>query len=159
VLLALVGCTVVASSIGQLAKHLPSAGSIYTYPAEAIHPALGFLVGWGYSLVEALIGPITMVLCGYLIGSVCPSEFTVTGILRTWDIMDRLGEIAVPTLLVGGRYDECTPGHPADMHARIPGSQLHVIEDASHLCFAEKPAEFATTANSLLDLTERGSPS
>jgi amino acid transporter len=75
VLLALVACLLVASSIGQLAKHLPSAGSIYTYPAEAIHPALGFLVGWGYSLVEALIGPITMILCGYLIGSVCNSEF------------------------------------------------------------------------------------
>jgi amino acid transporter len=75
VLLALVACMLVASSIGQLAKHLPSAGSIYTYPAEAIHPALGFLVGWGYSLVEALIGPITMILSGYLIGSVCHSEF------------------------------------------------------------------------------------
>jgi amino acid transporter len=75
VLLALIACLLVASSIGQLAKHLPSAGSIYTYPAEGIHPALGFLVGWGYSLVEALIGPITMILCGYLIGSVCNSEF------------------------------------------------------------------------------------
>jgi proline iminopeptidase len=38
-----------------------------------------------------------------------PSELTVTGTLRTWDIMDRLGEIYVPTLLVGGRYDECRP--------------------------------------------------
>jgi amino acid transporter len=73
VLLALVACMLVAS--GQLAKHLPSAGSIYTYPAEAIHPALGFLVGWGYALVEALIGPITMILCGYLIGSITNSEF------------------------------------------------------------------------------------
>src|SRR3984893_18110671 len=75
VLLALIACLLVAVSIGQLAKHLPSAGSIYTYPAEAIHPALGFLVGWGYSLVEALIGPITMILTGYLIGSICHSEF------------------------------------------------------------------------------------
>ncbi len=85
VLLALVACLLVASSIGQLAKHLPSAGSIYTYPAEAIHPALGFLVGWGYSLVEALIGPITMILCGYLIGSVANSEwgwpFTTTWVI------------------------------------------------------------------------------
>ena len=32
VLLALVGCLLAASSIGQLAKHLPSAGSIYTIP-------------------------------------------------------------------------------------------------------------------------------
>src|ERR1700737_3625628 len=69
VLLALIACLLVAPSIGELAKHLPSAGSICTYPAEAIHPALGFLVGWGYALVEALLGPITMVLCGYLIGS------------------------------------------------------------------------------------------
>ena len=36
-----------------------------------------------------------------------PSEFTVTGTLKTRDIMDRLAEIAVSTLLVGGRYDEC----------------------------------------------------
>jgi pimeloyl-ACP methyl ester carboxylesterase len=35
-----------------------------------------------------------------------PSEFTVTGTLKTWDIMDRLPEIRIPTLLVGGRYDE-----------------------------------------------------
>jgi amino acid transporter len=75
VLLALVACLLVASSIGQLAKHLPSAGSIYTYPAEAIHPALGFLVGWGYALVEALIGSVTTVIFGYLIASVTQSEF------------------------------------------------------------------------------------
>jgi amino acid transporter len=75
VLLALVACLLVASSIGQLAKHLPSAGSIYTYPAEAIHPAVGFLVGWGYALVEALIGPTTMVVLGYLFGAVFHSEW------------------------------------------------------------------------------------
>jgi proline-specific peptidase len=87
-----------------------------------------------------------------------PSEFTVTGTLKTWDIMDRLGEIRVPTLLVGGRHDECTPGHLADMHQRIPGSQLRTIEDASHLCFAEQPAEFTALANDFLDRTDRGSP-
>src|ERR1700730_11035412 len=75
VLLALIACLLVAVSIGQLAKHLPSAGGIYTYPAEAIHPALGFLVGWGYALVEALIGPITMILFGYLVSSVTQTEF------------------------------------------------------------------------------------
>jgi pimeloyl-ACP methyl ester carboxylesterase len=69
----------------------------------------------------------------------------------------RLGEIEVPTLLVGGRYDECTPSHLAAMHLRIRGSQLRIIEDASHLCFAEQPAEFATTLNAFFDLTDRGS--
>ena len=85
-----------------------------------------------------------------------PSEFTVTGTLKTWDIMDRLAEIRVPTLLVGGRHDECTPGHMQAMHARIPGSQLETIEDASHLCFAERPAEFNKIINSFFDRTDRG---
>jgi pimeloyl-ACP methyl ester carboxylesterase len=74
----------------------------------------------------------------------------VTGILKTWDIMDRLGEIAVPTLLVGGRYDERTPNHLAAMHQRIRGSRLRITGDASHLCFAEQPAEFAEIVNSFL---------
>ena len=80
-----------------------------------------------------------------------PSEFTVTGTLRTWDIMDRLGEISVPALLVGGRYDECTPGHLAEMAKRISGSQLEIIEDASHLCFAEQPAVFNDLVNAFLE--------
>ncbi len=87
-----------------------------------------------------------------------PSEFTVTGTLKTWDIMDRLPEIRIPTLLVGGRYDECTPGHLQAMHARIPGSQLETIEDASHLCFAERPAEFNKLINSFFSRTDGGTP-
>ena len=79
-----------------------------------------------------------------------PSEFTVTGTLKTWDIMDRLPEIGVRTLLVGGRYDECTPGHLEEMHRRIAGSRLAIIEDASHLCFAEQPEAFNKVINSFM---------
>jgi proline-specific peptidase len=85
-----------------------------------------------------------------------PSEFTVTGTLKTWDVMDRLGEIQTPALLVGGRYDECRPAHLEEMHRRIAGSQLAIIEDASHLCFAEQPEEFTALVNSFLDRTEAG---
>jgi pimeloyl-ACP methyl ester carboxylesterase len=46
--------------------------------------------------------------------------------------------------------DECTPSHLAAMHQRIRGSQPRIIEDASHLCFAEQPAEFAEIVNSFL---------
>jgi amino acid transporter len=97
VLLALIACLLVATSIGQLAKHLPSAGSIYTYPAEAIHPALGFLVGWGYALVEALLGPITMVLFGYLFGSIAHSEWGWP-FTATWVIFMIVGAILVAAL-------------------------------------------------------------
>jgi pimeloyl-ACP methyl ester carboxylesterase len=36
------------------------------------------------------------------------------------------------------------------MHRRIPGSRLEIIEDASHLCFAEQPAEFTRIMESFL---------
>jgi proline iminopeptidase len=83
-----------------------------------------------------------------------PSEFTVTGSLRSWDVMDRLGEIGVPALLIGGRYDECRPSHLEEIHRRIAGSQLAIIEGASHLCFAEKPQEFMDLVNTFLDRLE-----
>jgi amino acid transporter len=56
VLFALVGCLLVAISIGQLAKQLPSAGGFYTYAARGLHPAVGFLVGWGHAFVDATVG-------------------------------------------------------------------------------------------------------
>jgi proline-specific peptidase len=86
-----------------------------------------------------------------------PSEFSVTGNLRTWDVMDRLGEITAPALLIAGRYDECRPEHLEDMRRRMPGSQLAIIEDASHLCFAEQPAEFTAVVNAFLDKTDGAS--
>ena len=80
-----------------------------------------------------------------------PTEFTVTGTLKTWDIMGRLSEIRVPTLLIGGRYDECRPAHLEEMHHRIAGSRLEIIEEASHLCFAEQPDVFNGLVNGFLD--------
>jgi amino acid transporter len=56
VLLALVACLFVASSIGQLAKHLPSAGGFATYASRGLHPAVGFLVAWLYAFAEASVG-------------------------------------------------------------------------------------------------------
>jgi amino acid transporter len=56
VLLALVACLFVASSIGQLAKHLPSAGGFATYTSRGLHPSVGFMVAWLYSLAEANVG-------------------------------------------------------------------------------------------------------
>lgn len=83
-----------------------------------------------------------------------PSEFTVVGTIRDWDVTERLEEISVPTLLVGGRHDECRPAHLEDMHGRIRGSQLAIIEDASHLCFAEQPEAFTALLNEFLERAE-----
>ena len=56
VLIALVACLLTASCIGLLARELPSAGSLATYAARGLHPAVGFLTAWGYVLV-AVVNP------------------------------------------------------------------------------------------------------
>ena len=38
-------------------------------------------------------------------------------------------------------------GHLEGNYKRIAGSQLAIIEDASHLCFADQPAEFNIIIN------------
>jgi amino acid transporter len=45
VLLGLAVLMLVAISIGQLAKRLPSAGGLYTYNAQGMGTVVGFLVG------------------------------------------------------------------------------------------------------------------
>lgn len=84
-----------------------------------------------------------------------PSEFTVTGTLQNWDVTDRLPEIEATTLLIGGRDDECRPAHLEDMSRRIPNAQLSIIEEASHLCFAEQPQKFMPILNDFLDRAEQ----
>jgi proline iminopeptidase len=61
-----------------------------------------------------------------------PNEWTVTGALRGWDVRDRLGEIDVPTLVVRGRYDMCTPAIAETLVHGIPGAREVVLEQSSH---------------------------
>jgi L-proline amide hydrolase len=79
-----------------------------------------------------------------------PSEFHVIGSLKTWDITDRLHEIATPTLLVSGRYDEATPHIVEQIHERIPGSEWTIFEHSSHLPHIEEPEAFLARVDSFL---------
>ncbi|MEU9192987.1 APC family permease [Streptomyces hundungensis] len=65
VLVALVACLLTASCVAELAQHLPAAGSVATYSARGLHPAVGFLVGWGYVFVEALVPPLLLLQLGF----------------------------------------------------------------------------------------------
>ena len=85
-----------------------------------------------------------------------PSEFgPVTGNLKGWDITDRLDELRVPTLLTVGRHDEMWPSHMADMQARIPGSELVIFENSSHMAFVEEREAYMETMTRFLDRSEQ----
>lgn len=86
-----------------------------------------------------------------------PSEFTVVGTLKDWSVLDRLGEIDKPTLVVSGEHDELRPEHAREIHVAIQGSELKILEGCSHLSFAEDPETFYGVANDFLDRVEAGS--
>jgi len=65
VLLALVASMLCASCVGELAARLPAAGSVATYAAKGLHPAVGFLVGWGYTFAALLLPPLVLIQLGF----------------------------------------------------------------------------------------------
>jgi proline-specific peptidase len=82
------------------------------------------------------------------------NEFTVTGTLNDWDVSDRLGEIDLPTLVMSGRYDECTPAIAEAVHRGIRGSEWIVFEESSHMAFAEEPERFVSVLDEFLRRVE-----
>jgi amino acid transporter len=75
VILALVASLFAANSIGQLSRHLPSAGSFYTYVSNGIHPVLGFLVGWAFLLGVLMGGPFLALQMGFIVAGTTHSEW------------------------------------------------------------------------------------
>jgi L-proline amide hydrolase len=71
-----------------------------------------------------------------------PSEFHVIGVIKDWDVTDRLGEINVPTLVTTGRYDEATPLIGETVSKGIKGSKWVVFEESAHLAHAEEPERY-----------------
>jgi proline iminopeptidase len=63
-------------------------------------------------------------------------------LLHGWTVMDRLGEISMPTLVLAGRDDfQFPPEHQEALAAGIPGARLEIIEGAGHNAPTERPAE------------------
>ena len=75
VLLALIACLLVAISIGQLARHLPSAGGLYTFSARGLHPYVGFLVAWGFMMAEPIVAPLLYLIFGNELAANLNSHF------------------------------------------------------------------------------------
>jgi len=83
-----------------------------------------------------------------------PSEFHVIGLIKDWDIVDRLGEIHVPTLVISGRYDEATPLIAGTVHRGIPGSEWILFENSAHMPHVEETERCLQVVTSFLDRIE-----
>ena len=65
---------------------------------------------------------------------------------------ERLGAVACPTLIVAGDLDTTVPlAAPMLLQARIPGAELVVLPDASHMAPLERADDFKTALLSFLE--------
>ena len=72
--------------------------------------------------------------------------------VRDADLTDLVGSIRARCLVVVGRLDPgVTPEDAARLRSRIPGSELEVLEDASHLCNLEQPERFTALVRRFVD--------
>jgi pimeloyl-ACP methyl ester carboxylesterase len=61
----------------------------------------------------------------------------------SFDLMGRVGDISLPTLVICGTEDRLTPQKYAQyLEAQLPNCRLEVIEGAGHNVMLEKPEEF-----------------
>jgi len=80
-----------------------------------------------------------------------PNEFTTIGNIRYWDATSQLHKIRVPTLVMGGRYDEVSPKVARSIHKGIKRSKLVTFRNSSHLPFWEEREKFMGVVRRFLD--------
>jgi len=70
-----------------------------------------------------------------------PNEFLCTGTLREWTVLDRLGEIRAPTLILCGLHDEVTVEVHQSLAHRIPYNEFVIFGNSSHTPLFEREAD------------------
>jgi proline iminopeptidase len=87
-----------------------------------------------------------------------PQAFIFAGrhLLKGWTVMDRLGEITVPTLVMAGSDDFVFPPEcQRELAAGIPHARLQIIDRAGHNPHSEQTAEVMAGVRNFLSAGAR----
>jgi proline iminopeptidase len=83
--------------------------------------------------------------------------FAFKQLLTEWTVMDRLSEIAAPTLVLAGRHDFLfPPEHQAILADRLPHATLEIIERAGHNAHAEQSAQVIAAVQHFMASARQG---
>jgi len=80
-----------------------------------------------------------------------PSEFTVTGNLKTFDRWSDLSKINLPTLITCGRFDEASPYLLTQAQKLIKNSKLAIFENSAHMPHLEEPENYLKALQDFLN--------
>jgi len=68
-----------------------------------------------------------------------PSEFTITGSLRSVDVTAQFGTLRQPVLFICGEYDEATPESTRYYASLTPHASVVVVPNAAHIANYDQP--------------------
>jgi 3-oxoadipate enol-lactonase len=74
------------------------------------------------------------------------------------DLRPRLGQVGVPTLVLCGSNDRPNIPLTRDLAAGIPGAELRIVPDATHLWNLQQPEAFNRTVADFVDRAEPAEP-
>jgi proline iminopeptidase len=86
--------------------------------------------------LDSMMKTVNMSLYNYMQG---PSEFTITGTLRRYDITGILKDIKVPTLYTVGEFDEANPVIVKRFASMTPRARYEVLRGSAHISQWDAP--------------------
>jgi len=86
VVFAMIAVLFTAYSMSELARHLPSAGGMYTYVGRGLGPFLGWLVAWSFALAEPMVMPILLGGFGFY-GAILLSTYLGIDFQYSWVVL------------------------------------------------------------------------
>lgn len=85
-----------------------------------------------------------------------PSELGASGKLADWDRMADLGRIAVPTLVIGARYDTMDPAHMEMMAGKVQKGRYLFCPNGSHMAMYDDQTVYVNGVIEFVRDVDRG---
>lgn len=111
---AIVIMLMVANTVSEFSKYMPSAGGYFTFVSKGLGKRFGFMTAWSYFAYDPLGPPAVLGFMGYLAAAVLKSGtgvsvpwwvFAVAGLLFTWFLIYRGITVSVRTSVVLGTLE------------------------------------------------------
>jgi len=78
------------------------------------------------------------------------NEFNITGTLKDWSVIPKLGAVPCPTLIINGADDEVTDSCVAPLFHGIKRARWVTFGSSSHMAFWEEPAKYLQIVSDFL---------
>lgn len=83
-------------------------------------------------------------------------EFHVTGSLKNWEFWDKLPQLKVPVLVLGGMKDEMNPDGMKREGKLIPNSRTYLCPEGSHMAMYDDQSRYFSTLITFLQQVAQG---